>query len=37
MGCNIVDSLEFATFAPSNDDGDNIWVEQYLKEKSLPS
>jgi hypothetical protein len=37
MGRNIVDSLESATSAPANGDGDNIWVEQYLREKSLPS
>jgi len=37
MGYNIVDSLESATSAPANDDGDNIWVEQYWREKSLPS
>jgi hypothetical protein len=24
MGCNILDSLESATSAPANDDGDNI-------------
>jgi hypothetical protein len=33
MGCNIVDSLESATSTPANDDGDNIWVEQYWREK----
>jgi hypothetical protein len=37
MGCNIVDSLESATSAPANDNGANIWVEQYWREKSLPS
>jgi len=37
MGCNIVDSLESATFALANDDDNNIWVEQYWREKSLPS
>jgi len=36
-GCNILDSLESATSAPANDDGDNIWVEQYWREKSLAS
>jgi len=29
MGCNVVDSLESAASAPANDDGDDIWVEQY--------
>jgi hypothetical protein len=37
MGCNILDSLESATSAPTNDDGDNIRGEQYWREKSLPS
>ncbi len=37
MGCNMVDSLESATSALANDDGDDIWVEQYWREKSLPS
>jgi hypothetical protein len=37
MGWNIVDSLESTTSAPANDDGNNIWVEQYWREKSLPS
>jgi hypothetical protein len=37
MGCNIVNSLESATSTPTNDDGNNIWVEQYWREKNLPS